>query len=109
MRDDAGRLREAIKKVKVMSSSYTILTTLLRTEKGQDQADDRKYFFAVDKTANKIQIKKAVEDVYKVKVQSVNTVLMPGKNKRVRREQGRTPEWKKAVVTLKDGHKIDLV
>lgn len=92
-----------------MTSSYTILNTLLRTEKGSVQVEDRKYFFSVSKDANKIQIKKAVEDVYKVKVQSVNTVVVPGKNKRVRREEGRTPEWKKAVVTLKDGHKIDLV
>ncbi len=91
-----------------MNDSYNILHTLLRTEKGTVQAKDNKYFFSVRKNANKIQIKKAVEDVYKVKVQSVNTHVVPGKLKRVRAQQGYTAEWKKAVVTLKDGQKIDL-
>ena len=91
-----------------MSGSYDILKTLLRTEKGVIQAGQNKYFFSVKKDANKIQIKKAIEDVYKVKVQSVNTQLMPGKLKRVRQQAGHTPDWKKAVVTLKDGQKIDV-
>ena len=69
---------------------------------------DNKYFFSVDRKANKIEIKKAVEDLYKVKVQDVNTGILPGKLKRVRTKAGYTPDWKKAIVTLKDGHKIDL-
>ena len=88
--------------------SYAVLNSLLRTEKGVLQAKDNKYFFSVRKEANKIQIKKAVEDIYKVKVLDVNTGVMPGKLKRVRAQQGKTAEWKKAVVTLKDGQKIDL-
>ena len=91
-----------------MKNSYGIIRTLLRTEKGVIQAATNKYFFAVEKGANKIEIRRAVEDIYKVKVQDVNTNVLPGKNKRVRTVQGRTPEWKKAVVTLKTGHKIDL-
>lgn len=91
-----------------MNSSHTIITALLRTEKGVGLQDDRKYMFSVSKAANKIQIKKAVEDVYKVKVLSVNTQMVPGKLKRVRTQLGHTPDWKKAVVTLKEGHKIDL-
>jgi large subunit ribosomal protein L23 len=91
-----------------MKSPYEIIDTLLRTEKGTIQAEARKYFFSVSKSANKIEIKKAVETIYKVKVDAVNTQVVPGKLKRVRREQGYTSEWKKAVVTLKDGHKIDL-
>ena len=91
-----------------MKNSYTIIKTLLRTEKGTDQAADNKYFFSVERGANKIEIRKAVEEIYKVKVQGVNTVHMPGKLKRVRSVQGHTPDWKKAVVTLKTGHKIDL-
>lgn len=91
-----------------MNQSYSVISTLLRTEKGTMQAAQNKYFFAVRKDANKIQIKKAVEDIYKVKVDNVNTQVMPGKLKRVRAKQGLTPEWKKAVVTLKDGQKIDL-
>lgn len=47
--------------------------------------------------------------MYKVKVSSVNTQVVAGKNKRVRYQVGKTPDWKKAVVTLKQGHKIDLV
>lgn len=88
---------------------YAVIKNLLRTEKGVWQQTISKYFFAVRKDANKIQIKKAVEDLYKVKVDSVNTQVMPGKTKRVRYQIGKTPEWKRAVVTLKDGHKIDLV
>ena len=91
-----------------MSESYTILKALLRTEKGVVQQTDHKYFFSVRKEANKIQIKKAVEDIYKVKVLNVNTQVMPGKLKRVRTQLGKTPDWKKAVVTLKDCQKIDL-
>ena len=91
-----------------MKNSYGIIRTLLRTEKGTAQAEDNKYFFSVERGANKIEIRKAVEDIYKVKVQGVNTVRMPGKLKRVRSVQGHTAAWKKAVVTLKTGHKIDL-
>ena len=91
-----------------MNTSHTILRSLLRTEKGVRQQADDKYFFSVQKNANKIQIKKAVEDVYKVKVMNVNTQVMSGKLKRVRTQLGKTPDWKKAVVTLKTGQKIDL-
>ena len=88
--------------------SYLVLNSLLRTEKGTLQVVDNKYFFSVRREANKIQIKKAVEDIYKVNVLSVNTGIMPGKLKRVRAQQGKTSDWKKAVVTLKEGQKIDL-
>lgn len=91
-----------------MNESHHILNSLLRTEKGVTQAKDNKYLFSVKKNANKIQIKKAVEDVYKVKVSSVNTEVMHGKLKRVRYQLGRTPDWKKAIVTLKEGQKIEL-
>lgn len=91
-----------------MKNSFNIIRTLLRTEKGASQAPQNKYFFAVERDANKIEIRKAVEEIYKVKVQAVNTVRLPGKNKRVRAQLGHTPAWKKAVVTLQTGHKIDL-
>ncbi|MBU1037825.1 MAG: 50S ribosomal protein L23, partial [Candidatus Omnitrophica bacterium] len=58
--------------------------------------------------SNKIEIKKAVEDIYKVKADSVNTVSMRGKLKRVRYAIGKTSDWKKAIVTLKVGNKIDV-
>ncbi len=91
-----------------MIDHYSIIKNILRTEKGMIQSDVNKYFFSVKKDANKIQIKKAVEDIYKVKVKDVNTQLMPGKLKRLRSQAGMTPDWKKAVVTLKAGQKIDL-
>jgi large subunit ribosomal protein L23 len=90
-------------------SPYGILRALMRTEKGTAQVKDSKYFFSVRKSANKIQIKKAVQDIYKVKVAAVNTQILPGKLKRVRRELGHTSEWKRAVVTLKEGQKIEHV
>ena len=92
-----------------MKDSHTILKALLRTEKGAVQVKEDKYLFSVMKSCNKIEIKKAVEEIYKVKVRDVNTQVMPGKLKRVRQQAGKTPEWKKAIVTLKEGHKIDLV
>ncbi len=92
-----------------MSESSTVIRSLLRTEKGSVQSAENKYLFAVLKSSNKIQIRKAVESMYKVKVSSVNTQVVAGKNKRVRYQVGKTPDWKKAVVTLKQGHKIDLV
>jgi large subunit ribosomal protein L23 len=67
-----------------------------------------KYVFEVDTRANKIQIKQAVEEVFKVGVTKVRTMRIRGKAKRVRLQVGRTPEWKKAIVTLKQGDRIDL-
>ena len=91
-------------------SSYTVIQSLLNTEKGtKQQAAHNQYLFKVQKTANKIEIRKAVEEIYKVKVESVNTSIVPGKLKRVRRELGKTAEWKKALVTLKHGQKIETV
>ena len=91
-----------------MSDVYMVINALLRTEKGVAQSSENKYYFSVKKDANKIQIRKAVEEIYKVKVLAVNTQVASGKLKRVRHQIGRTPDWKKAVVTLKDGQKIDL-
>ena len=78
----------------------------MRTEKSTLYEPQAKYLFLVDKSANKIQIKRAVEEVYKVKVKDVNTFISGGKLKRVRYQLGRTPDLKKAVVTLKEGQKI---
>ena len=67
-----------------------------------------KYVFEVAPEANKIEIKRAVEELFKVSVVKVNTLRMPGKKKRVRYQVGYTPEWKKAIVTLKQGDSIEL-
>ncbi|HTY45155.1 MAG TPA: 50S ribosomal protein L23 [Patescibacteria group bacterium] len=87
-------------------TSFDIIKSLIRTEKTTLLEPIGKYLFLVDKTANKIQIKRAVEEVYKVKVKDVNTAILPGKLKRVRYQYGRTPDFKKAIVTLAPGHKI---
>lgn len=92
-----------------MKSSYEIVKSLLRTEKGTEIfLPLNKYVFWVDINANKIEIKKAVEDIYKVKVGRVNTLMKRGKKRRLRYQEGKTPDRKKAVVTLKEGHKIEV-
>ena len=87
---------------------YDTVKTLIRTEKGTVLGDLRKYLFQVDRRATKVDIRKAIEEIYKVKVQDVNTTIVPGKKKRVRQILGRVPDWKKAVVTLQEGHKIEV-
>ena len=91
-----------------MITSYDIVKNLVRTEKGTVLEQERKYLFNVSMRSNKVQIKKAVEEIYKVKVDSVNTVKMPGKQKRVRQQVGKTSDWKKAIVTLAQGQKIEV-
>ena len=91
-----------------MKDSYSIVKYMLLTEKGTEQGPLNKYFFSVNVNANKIEIKKAVEEIYKVKVSAVNTMRVRGKKKRVRFQEGRTANWKKAVVTLAEGQTIDI-
>lgn len=75
------------------------------TEKAMDGIADKRYVFAVLKSANKTQIKTAVEQMFGVKVESVNTITQRGKLKRMGRNEGYTPTTKKAVVTLKEDSK----
>jgi large subunit ribosomal protein L23 len=79
------------------------------TEKSTDLSGLRKYVFIVDRKANKSEIKKAIESIYKVKVSGVNIINTKGKQKRLGRSLGKTSAFKKAVVTLKEGEKIDIV
>ncbi len=76
-------------------------TTILREQNNE-------YVFEVDRAANKYQIKEAVESAFKVKVQSVNTMIVASKTRRMGRNQGKTPIWKKAVVRLKKGESITI-
>lgn len=82
-----------------------IIIKPLLTEKGYDGIADKKYTFVVVKSANKTQIKLAVEKLFGVKVASVNTVNCKGKLKRMGRNEGYTPDYKKAVVQLKEDSK----
>lgn len=91
-----------------MNTCYDIVKTLVRTEKGTALEPQRKYLFQVARGSNKIEIRKAIEEIYAVKVQAVNTTFVHGKLKRVRQEEGKTTSWKKAIVTLREGHKIEV-
>lgn len=78
------------------------------TEKSVIRKDEsNQVTFLVERGANKIEIKRAIQDLFKVTVLRVNTVNMRGKKKRLGRYIGKRPDWKKAVVTLKDGDRIE--
>lgn len=80
--------------------AHDIIIRPLLTEKGYDGIADKKYTFIVAKSANKTAIKLAVEEVFGVKVKSVNTINCKGKLKRMGRSEGYTPDYKKAIVQL---------
>ena len=94
-----------------MNEHFDIIQTASLTEKASLLGEKlNKYVFRVAPRANKIQIKAAVESLFGKKVVAVNTCNYAGKKKRERRADfGRKPHWKKAIVTLKEGDKIDLV
>jgi len=89
-------------------NAFEIIKTVRLTEKGTRQGDAyNQYTVVADRRATKPQIRQAVQELFKVKVTSVNTMNVHGKARRQRTHQaGRSPDWKKAVVTLKDGDKI---
>ena len=91
-----------------MNSNYDVIKALIRTEKSTVFEPLGKYLFLVSKGSNKTEIKKAVETIYKVKVKAVNTSIYLGKMKRVRYQIGKTADFKRAIVTLKAGQKIDV-
>jgi large subunit ribosomal protein L23 len=87
-----------------------ILIRPLMTEKHMRQKEEQNTVaFQVRPDANKVEIRSAVESVFNVKVSDVRTMNYEGKLKRMGRHQGRRPGWKKAIVTLAPGHKIELV
>ena len=87
---------------------YEMLRRPAITEKNTILQEQNKYAFEVAKGVNKHQVKQAVEEAFKVKVISVNMMTVPGKQRRVGRRQVTTSPWKKAVVTLEAGHKIEF-
>ncbi len=88
--------------------AYRILRHVLITEKASMMAARRQYTFAVDPGANKAQVAEAVANVYGVQPISVHMITVSGKQVRFGRIEGATKDWKKAIVTLKEGEKIDL-
>ena len=92
-----------------MSPEEIIKRPLILTEKGTTMRETQnKYLFEVDPRANKIQIKNAVETLFQVHVRDVNTLINRGKFRRMGRNFFKKPNWKKAMVTLKEGESIDL-
>ena len=93
-----------------MKEPFDIVQTVCLTEKASLLTEKlNKYIFRVDPGANKLQIKQAIEKLFGKKVVDVNTCNYAGKKKRQRQAAyGRTAHWKKAIVTLKEGEKIDL-
>ena len=92
-----------------MKDIYGILRKPLLTERSTDQRERlNKVTLVVHPDANKIEIKRAVEENLKVKVAKVNVIRMPGKKKRLGKFEGRRSDWKKAVVTLKQGEKLGI-
>ena len=92
-----------------MRDARQVVKRALITEKGsvlREQA--HQYSFEVDADANKIEIKRAVEAIFKVKVTGVRTQMMHGKVKRLGRSVGRRPDWKRAIVTLAADQTIEL-
>ena len=85
-----------------------ILIRAIITEKTTALMEEGKYTFRVPLNVTKIEIRQAVEQIFKVKVQAVNTMRYEGKVKRLGRTQGRRSDWKKAIVTLKPGETIEL-
>jgi len=92
-----------------MPSLQDIIIKPIITEKSmQEIEDNNRYTFQVARNANKIEIRQAVEELFNVSVDKVNTMNMPGKNRRMGVHSGRTPSWKKALVKLKTGESIEI-
>lgn len=92
-----------------MKSAFDIIKTPIITEKAGDAKDElNKITFSVDPRANKVEIKRAVEEAFKVSVDRVNVIKVKGKYKRLGRSFGKRADWKKAVVTLKEGSTIEV-
>ena len=87
---------------------YEVLRRPLITEKSTELQTKNKYAFEIANEANKPMVKQAVEAAFKVKVTGVNVITVPGKTRRVGRRQVQTRSWKKAIVTLHAGDKIEF-
>ena len=95
-----------------MKSSYQILDRPIITERANILSESKKnpqYVLKVNIDANKIEIKRAIEAAYNVKVSTINTVVVKGKLKRQGRNQGHRSDYKKAFVTLEKGQKLELI
>ena len=87
--------------------SDTVLIRPVITERSMSETNARRYTFAVAKNASKHEIASAVSDAFKVDVLAVNVIHVPGKSRRLGRRIGRRPDWKKAIVTIAEGQRIE--
>jgi large subunit ribosomal protein L23 len=93
-----------------MKDLYSVIKRPLITERGTHLKETQnKYFFEVARSANKVEIRQAVEALFRVHVTSIHTIFLKGKKKRMGRFLGKRPDWKKAVVTLKPGDSIEFI
>lgn len=88
-----------------MKTPYDIILKPVVTERSMEDMTEKKYTFKVDKKAKKTQIKKAIEEIFDVEVEKVNTMNMTGKVKRMGKYVGKRPDWKKAIVKLTEDSK----
>lgn len=88
--------------------AHDIIIRPIVTEKSSSLMESNKYTFEVHRSANKIQVRQAVEQIFKVKVLKVNTMNVPGKKKRMGAFVGKTRSWKKAIVSLPEGQRIEF-
>ena len=91
-----------------MKTARDIILKPIVTEKSMENSMLNQYTFKVAKTANKIEVRNAIQEIFKVTVTKVNTVSMRGKVRRRGKYVGKTQDWKKAIVTLKEGEKIEI-
>ena len=89
-------------------NKFDVLIRPIITEKTTLLMQENKYTFQVPLTANKVEIRKAVESIFNVKVEKVDTIRVLGKTKRMGRTMGKRSDYKKAIVTLKAGESIEL-
>lgn len=91
-----------------MKNAHDIIIKPIITEASMDKLQEGRYTFKVAKSANKIEIAKAIEEIFDVKVAKVNTINVKGKMKRMGRYEGYRPDWKKAIVTLEGDKTIEF-
>lgn len=100
---------EKVKERKLKVETYRILREPQITEKATDLGKENKYVFKVYPRANKVEIKKAIEDLYEVDVLTVRIIKIPPKSRRLGRTRGQRKGYKKAIVKVKKGQKIELL
>lgn len=93
----------------ITQSPYNIIKGAVFTERSTGLKDENRYVFNVAVEANKVSIRRAIEQIYSVHVEEVNTLVRQGKKRRLRYQLGRTPRSKRAIVRIRAGERIDLI